>query len=362
MKDLTLSASPHVTQKNNSTRLIMLDVIIALIPALTAGIVFFGYHVAINAVVCVASCFGFELLFSLILRKDFSKSAVKSSSCFDLSCIVTGLILSLNLPSKIIVDAWNLNVYSGNNVVFSFDTVFVCIIGSLFAIVLVKLLFGGIGKNFANPAASARIFLFLCFGLKAITTTAFASSALAGNTGATWLSGTKPTLSGNGLLDLFLGNRGSAAAGETCMIAIIIGYVYLSVKKVIDFRTPLILLGSLIVFSLIFDGISRNLSGTALIYNSLANVMSGGIAFASVFMATDYSTTPNTFLGNVIFAVGVALFTMLIRTFASYPEGASFAILIMNVFTPLIDKFVYPKPFGYVKPVSQKKTKEAQND
>ncbi|MDE7395574.1 MAG: RnfABCDGE type electron transport complex subunit D, partial [Clostridiales bacterium] len=198
MKSLTLSTSPHIRQRKRTTRSIMLDVLVALTPALVMAILFFGYHVLINAVVCMGSCFGFELLFSLILKKDFSKKAVKESSCWDCSCLVTGLILALNLPSVMIVKGWNLNVYRAipagarpvDYVAFSWDTLFLCIIGSLVAIVLVKLLFGGIGKNFANPAATARVFLFLAVGMTWVNTTGL-GDVLAASTGATWLSGNK---------------------------------------------------------------------------------------------------------------------------------------------------------------------------
>lgn len=360
MNKLTVSASPHITKQGNSTRNIMLDVIIALAPALIAATVFFGYHVIINAVVCVIFCFGFELLYSLVVKKSFSKKNVKESTCWDLSCVVTGLILALNLPAKSIVKGWNFNIYStmpdivGVNAVdyinFSFDSVLICIIGSLVAIVLVKMLFGGIGKNFANPAATARVFLLLTFGLSFVNSSG--AFGLAGSSGATWLSGDRLTNNQSMFLNMFIGNRGSAAVGETCMIALMLGFVYLSVKKVIDFRIPLIIIVSTALFALIFDGLLvRELSGPRLVNNMYAHIMSGGIVFGAIFMATDYSTSPNTFIGNVIFGVGIALFTVLIRVYTGKPEGVSFAILFMNLFVPLIDKLIYPRPFGRIKPI-----------
>ncbi|MDE6398173.1 MAG: RnfABCDGE type electron transport complex subunit D, partial [Clostridiales bacterium] len=170
MKNLTVSSSPHIAQKSKTTRSIMLDVLIALAPAFVMAVLYFGYHVLINAIVCMGSCLAFELLFSCILKKDFSKQAVKTSSCWDCSCLVTGLILALNLPRVIVVDGWDLNAYrampSGaravDYVAFS-GAIILCVLASLVAIVLVKLLFGGLGKNFANPAATARVFLFLAF-------------------------------------------------------------------------------------------------------------------------------------------------------------------------------------------------------
>ncbi len=365
MKNLKVSVSPHIRQGSKTTRSIMLDVLIALMPSLVMAIIYFGYHVLINAVVCMGSCFAFELLYTLILKKDFSRKAVRESSCWDCSCLVTGLILALNLPRVMRVDGWDLNVYgksllnSGlraeDSIVFGGDTVILCVIGSLIAIVLVKMLFGGIGKNFANPAATARIFLLLAFGF-AFTNTTGLGDTLPASTGATWLSGAKAT-DGNTLINMFIGNRGAAAVGETCIIALLIGYVYLSIRKVIDFRIPLIIMGSAAVMALLFDGAVNGLTGAKLFGNMAAHLMSGGLLFGAIFMATDYSTSPNTFWGSALFAFGIALFTMLIRAFGSYPEGMSFAILVMNITVPLIDKYIVPRPFGYEKKVKVKKPK-----
>lgn len=353
-ENYTVSASPHITKSYHTTRGIMFDVIIALMPCLFVSILFFGYHVAVNLVFCLIGCVGSELLFNLIMSKKWNKEGVKQSSITDLSAVVTAIILTLNLPAKIKVPGWDVNVYAKNSahmvddILFSFDTIVFCLVGSIFAILIVKMLFGGIGKNFANPAAMGRIFLFAILPLAAVQTVGMVGTA---STGATWLSsGDKLTNNPKLFLNLFLGNTGSAAVGETCVIAILLGYLYLSVRKVIDWRIPLILVGSAAVFALLFDGaISMKLSGARLINNMIAHVLSGGLLFGAVFMATDYSTSPNTFLGNVIFAVGIALITMLIRVFASYPEGMSFAIVIMNIVSPLIDKYVVPKPFGYQK-------------
>lgn len=349
----TVSASPHITKPNHTTRTLMLDVILALSPCLFAAIIYFGHHVAINLLCCLIGCVGSELLFDLIVSRKWNWEGVKQSSITDCSAVVTAVILTLNLPAKIRVSGWDLNVYlkgaehTVDNIVFSFDTVVLCLVGSIFAIMAVKMLFGGIGKNFANPAAMGRIFLFVFAPLAAVQTIGLAGTV---STGATWLSGDKATNASGLFLNMFLGNTGSAAVGETCVIAILIGYLYLSIRKVIDWRIPLVLVGSAAVFALLFDGvISMQLSGARLFNNMIAHVLSGGLLFGSVFMATDYSTSPNTFKGNVIFAVGIALITMLIRVFAGYPEGMSFAIVIMNIASPLIDKYVVPKPFGYQK-------------
>lgn len=368
MKNLTVAASPHITQKSKTTRSIMLDVLIALMPVLVMSVLYFGYHVLINAVVCMGSCLGFELLYTLICKKDFSKKAVKGSSCWDCSCLVTGLILALNLPRVMAVKGWDLNVYaqmpeSGARAVdyitFSGDTVIVCILASLVAIVLVKMLFGGIGKNFANPAVTARVFLFLAFASSFTwTNTTGLGDWLPASTGATWLSsGSKLTNNQTMFFNMFIGNRGASAVGETCMIALLLGYLYLSIRKVIDFRLPLIIVGSAAVMALLFDGLPRHLVGARLVNNMYAHIMSGGLVFGAIFMATDYATSPNTFWGNALYGFGIALFTMLIRVFGKYPEGMSFAILIMNAVTPLIDKYIVPRPFGYTKKIKEKPKK-----
>jgi len=349
---LVISSSPHVSA-NNTTRKIMLDVIIALLPSIVASTVIFGYMALINCIVCALSCFVFELLYEVI----FNKKKASQTTAKDLSCVVTGIIFALNLPTYISV--WGWNIKSGDVVVFSFDTILICILGSLFAIAIVKMLFGGIGKNFANPAMAARVFLFLAFSTSFATVFSTDTWGKTITTGATWLTDDSINLNGKVLLDFFIGKRGSAAVGETCIVAILLGYIYLSIKKIIDWRLPLIIVGSLAVFVLLFDGIlDKKLSGAMLIKNTLAHILNGGIIFAAVFMATDYSTSPNTFFGGVIFGIGIALITSLIRVYGSYPEGISFAILIMNIATPLIDKYIVPHPFGYVKP-SKNKTKSS---
>lgn len=340
MDKFIVSTSPHVTAKRNTTRSIMLEVLIALLPLVIVSTVYFGYHVVINVVVCCASCFGFELLYEKIYKgKAFS---FKKASVHNLSCFVTAVILALNLPST--MQIWGLNVVNGGVVILSFDVIISCILGSAFAIVIVKQLFGGIGKNFINPALGARVFLFLCFG----SLFAPVASVFDATTSATWLS-TKEIVSGATLLQMFLGTTGSSAVGETCVIALIVSYVYLAIRKIIDWKLPLVIILSTFCFALLFDGLVNGLVGISLINNALAHVLSGGLIFSAVFMATDYATSPNTNLGRIIFGVGIGIITMVMRCFCMYPEGVSFAILVMNIATPLIDKYVYPKPFGSQK-------------
>lgn len=350
-----VSASPHISSKN-STRRIMIDVLIALTPCFIAAVVFYGYHVVINLFVCLLFCFGSELLYNLIISKKFNHEGVKQSSVFDLSFAVTAVILALNIPAVMPVSKWGMNATnSAGAIVFSFDTVVLCALGSIFSIMLVKMLFGGIGRNFANPAATGKIFLFIAFGALgafSVTDSLFASSVQ--TTGATWL-GTRESVSGALLLDMFLGNTATASVGETCVIAILCGYVYLSVRRVIDPRLPLIVIGSTTLFVFLFDVIPSGERGVAMLYRTLAHMLSGGLLFGSVFMATDFATSPNTFVGSAVFGVGIGLITALIRSFGIFPEGFSFALVIMNLTVPLIDKYIVPKPFGYVKPPKKEK-------
>lgn len=361
MNELHVSASPHING-DNSVRKIMIDVLIALVPALAAATLFFGYHVIINTIVCLLGCYFSEVAYNAIAKKFRGKDALLNSSVRDLSFAVTAVILALNLPAYMQIKGWGLNFFfSDGSLAFSFDTVFACLLGSVFAIIICKMLFGGIGKNFANPACGGRIFLFIAFGASfaAVGT----SIGLDGVTGATWLTD-NTAVTGSLVLDMFLGRTGASAAGETSVLAILIGFIYLSVKRVIDFRTPLVLIGSFAVFIFLFDVLPNGGTASEMGLRLVAQLFSGGLVFGSVFMATDYSTSPNTFKGNVIFAVGVALFTALIRAFGSLPEGFSFALLIMNIATPLIDKYILPRPFGYVKQTKQKgeaeKTEAAQ--
>ncbi len=353
-----VSASPHISNRKNSTRRIMIDVLIALVPCLVAACVFYGYHVVVNLAVCLAFCFVSELLYGLIKSKNFNIENVKKSSVFDISFAVTAVILTLNLPA--VMNVWGICAKnSAGAVVFSFDTVVLCALGSIFAVMLVKMLFGGIGRNFANPACTARIFLFIAFGgAGAFVTDSLFAGGLA-STGATWL-GTRDNVSGSMLLDMFLGNTPTAAVGETCVIAVLIGYVYLSCRRVIDFRVPLMVVGSAALFVFVFDVIPSGARGLNMLYSLVAHVMSGGLLFGAVFMATDYSTSPNTFAGTAVFAVGIGLVTALIRSFGAFPEGFSFALLVMNLVVPLLDKYIVPKPFGYVKQAKEKKRKSAK--
>lgn len=308
MNKLIVSSSPHIRTKNETPR-IMIDVIIALLPALLAGVYIFGLRALLITATCVLTCVVSEFLFNLITKKQ--------QTIFDLSAVVTGIILALNISVN--AEIWQ------------------CVIGSVFAIIVVKCLFGGLGCNFANPAVTGRIFLLLCFtGSIGGGATPVVTSNPELTSGATPLAVIEKGGELPSLLDMFLGLRGGAI-GETCIVAILIGFIYLVARKVIHFETPLIMVATVFVLSLIVDN-SINMA--------LYQVLSGGLVFGAVFMATDYVTTPITRSGKMIFAFGCGLITFLIRYFGTYPEGVSFAIILMNILSPYIEKWTAPKAFG----------------
>ncbi len=314
-----VSASPHKTG-NDTTRRMMLDVLIALLPCLVAGVVFYGLWSLLLVAVCMVTCFASEQLFNLVRKKPFT---------FDLSALVTGLILGLNLPPRA---PW-----------------YIPIIGGVFAIVLVKMLFGGLGKNFANPAATARVFLLLAYSgvMTSWIGADVSGNILAGDvaTSATYLGGGTAALADSFLgvrgywawvLQLFLGYTGGSI-GETCSLAILLGFIYLTVRRVIDWRIPLSYLLTAAVMTLICYGDA---------YEILLQLLSGGMLFGAVFMATDYATSPKWRYNRILYGVGLGIITMLIRAFGTYPEGTSLAILIMNLLVPLMDKYILPVRFG----------------
>ncbi len=311
MEKLIVSTSPHI-QSKDSTQSIMRDVIIALLPAAVAGTILFGWKALITILVCVGTAVLSEFLFNLIVKKE--------QTVTDLSAVVTGLILALSLPAK--AEIWH------------------CIVGSVFAIVVVKCLFGGIGCNFANPAATARVFLLIAFSASIGGATAPALGGADLVASATPLEiiklGTGAELPS--LLDMFLGNR-AGAIGETSVLALILGGVYLIVRRVIKWQVPVIYIATVFLLSLI---IKQDLT------IALYQVLGGGLVIAAFFMITDYSTTPINTLGKMVFAFGCGVITVLIRFWGSYPEGVSFAILLMNILSPYIEKLCAKKPFGKV--------------
>lgn len=307
--DLIVSSSPHVWSKTTTSK-IMLDVLIALLPAAFASVVLFGLQAFILIVSCVASAILAEWIFQALCKQKVTIS--------DLSAAVTGLLLALNLPASV---PW----WQG-------------VIGSIIAVVVVKGLFGGIGKNFANPAITARVIMLLAFS--ATVGAAVQPSIVDATSTATPLYilkenyGILPSL-----FEMFVGLRGGAI-GETCAIALSIGGIYLMARKVITWHTPVIFVGTVFILMLILNGN---------VEVALYEILSGGLLIGAIFMATDYATTPTRAWGKVIFAIGCAIITVAIRMWGSYPEGVSFSILFMNILTPYIDRLTRKKPFGGVR-------------
>ena len=326
MKKLTVSASPHV-RSSFTVPGIMLDVIIALIPALIASIVIFGFRSLLITAVCVVSCVAFEYISRKIMKRDNTIS--------DLSAIVTGMLLAFNLP--VTIPLW------------------MCVIGCFFAIVVVKQFFGGIGQNFVNPAIGGRIVMLVSFssamtnwseplkwkdGLDAVSAaTPLASLEAGGSTDAL------PSL-----LEMFLGVRGGCI-GETCAVALLLGFVYLLIRRVIKPVIPLCFVGTVAVIMLI--------AGKGSFEFMIYEVLAGGLLLGAIFMATDYATSPLTTKGKVIFAIGCGVITAVIRLFANLPEGVSYSIIIMNILVPHIETLTKPLPFGAEKEKKSKKEEAA---
>ena len=342
-----MSSSPHVST-NKTTRNIMLDVIIALVPATIAGSLIFGLYSLLVVATSIISAVCGEVIFNKITKKE--------STVGDLSAVVTGLILGLNLPPTI--------------------SLHIPVIGGLFAIIVVKMLLGGLGKNFANPAMTARIFLVLAFTAQMTVFVApidlsKGASALVENfplmfkhehfgaidalAQATPLANIKQGILPNiaspegnkyTLLSLFLGTHGGTI-GETSAVALLIGGVYLVVRKVIDWKIPVIYLAtsSLMILALYQGNYQLILPG----------LMSGGLLLGAIYMATDYSSSPNYKWAVVVYAIGLGILTEIFRKYSSMNEGVSFAILLMNIITPLLDKYIFPRSFGYIK---EKKVKD----
>jgi electron transport complex protein RnfD len=318
MANFVVSGTPHVRSKE-SIQSIMRDVIIALVPATAAGIYYFGINALILIIAAIASSVIFEALCQKIMKKPVTVS--------DLSAVVTGLLLAMNLPAA--------------------APVWVAIVGSAFAIIFGKQLFGGLGQNFINPALAGRAFLLASYPTE--MTTWSVPNGLEVADAATYATPLAQLKAGNleaSLGELVLGQCGGTI-GETCAIALIIGGVYLLYKHVISWKIPVIYIATV---AILFGVIGRH--GVRM---PLQEIMAGGVMLGGIFMATDYASSPVTPKGQIIFAVGAGLITYLIRTFGGYPEGVSYSILIMNCCVPLIERFTEPTIFGALP-----KTKEAK--
>lgn len=303
---LLITSSPHL-HCGMSTRGVMLDVLIALSPSAVASVLLFGWRAAAVILVCVASCVAAEVLSRLAMKRD--------QTVGDLSCIVTGVLLAFNLPATI--PLWQ------------------AALGGVVAVVVAKQMFGGLGQNFVNPALAGRIVLMASFpeamnnwiaplqGTGADAVTSATPLAVAAQGGELSYS----------LTEMFFGIR-PGCLGETCAMALLLGGIYLVVRRVISPVTPVIYIGTVFVLTWILGE------------NPVTQVLSGGLLLGAIFMATDYTTSPINKAGKVVFAVGCGLLTVLIRLYGSLPEGVSFAIVIMNILTPLIERATRPLPFG----------------
>ena len=347
---IVISTPPHVKSKR-TTRGIMLDVIIALFPCMVAGIVYFGWQAAVIELVAMVACVATEFVYYFIANKGFAnkckdagKVCVRWWKQFDLTSVVTGIILALILPATA---QW-----------------YEVLIGSIFAIAIVKMLFGGTGKNLVNPAAAGRVFMAISFA--AITTyvapqfgsLSVQTPVFSGPTNLSTLLSAYPETELT-VWDLFLGTGVAGCIGETCKLAIIVGYIYLCVRGVIKWWQPLL-------FIVVFGFAAVFMSGFAFIATGgyifdmelfLPHLFSGGVLFGAVFMFPDYVTSPKGVYGQILYYVVAGLLVAVLRYFTKL-EVTSFVIMLMNLFVPLIDKYLIRKPFGYkkVKKVKEKKT------
>ena len=312
-KLLTVSPSPHA-RRGVTTASIMKEVMIALLPATVWGIYIFGLPAAIVVLTSVLACVLFEALTQIILRRPVTIS--------DCSAAVTGLLLALNLPASV--------------------PLYVPIVGSAFAIIVVKQLFGGLGKNIMNPALAARVFLMLTWADKMTAFPAAYDRGFDAVASATPLESLKTgaMAEGTSLLDLFLGKTGGCI-GEISVLMLLVGGVYLMIRKIITWHIPVAFIGTVAIVTFLFP-----IGGADRLTFMTASLCTGGLMIGAFFMATDYVTSPVTAVGRLIYGVGCGLLVILLRYFGSYPEGVSFAILIMNALVWYLDMFTKPRVFG----------------
>ncbi|MCL6591305.1 MAG: RnfABCDGE type electron transport complex subunit D [Firmicutes bacterium] len=309
--NLITGSSPHIRNGVNTPR-IMLDVIIALTPAAVAAIYFFKWQAFLLLLVTIVTCMISEYVWTKLVKKE--------NTLKDLSAIVTGILLAFNLSPC--VPLW------------------VAAIGGVFAIIIAKQLFGGLGHNFINPALAARAFLMASWP---VWMTSWKATGIDAASSATPLALIKKGAEVSGqlpsLTNLFIGNVGGCI-GETSALALLIGAVYLLARKVITLEIPMAFIGTVAIVTWIFGG-TRWFSG-----NFSYHILAGGLMLGAFFMATDYTTSPVTSMGKLIMGCGCGLLTSVIRLYGGYPEGVSYAILLMNLTVPLIDKLILPKSFG----------------
>ena len=315
---LVIAPAPHV-QSTRSTASIMRDVVIALLPALAVSTFVFGWNVLAVTALSVAACVAFEFLIQKFLVRG------ELILC-NWSAVVTGVLLAFNLPATI---PW-----------------WIVVIGAFVAIAVGKMPFGGLGKNPFNPALVGRVFLLIAYPVQMTTFPVPARGAFDALSGATPLAAVKHGAAADvlGVQELLLGNM-PGSLGEVAALMLLAGFVYLLWRKVITWHTPVTIFATMALFAFVV-ALARGGEGAQLWQFPLFHLLAGGAMLGAIFMATDYSTSPMTVKGSVIFAVGIGVITMLIRLWGAYPEGMSFAILIMNATVPLINKYVKPKRFG----------------
>ncbi len=314
---LTIAPSPHV-QSDRSTACIMRDVVIALLPALVVSTVVFGANVLFITALSVCACVVFEYLIQRFIVRG-------ATTVGNWSAIVTGVLLAFNLPATI---PW-----------------WIVLIGAFVAIGIAKMTFGGLGKNPFNPALVGRVFLLIAYPVQM---TSFPEvdgfDALSGATPLAAVKQGTVSASAHDVQDLMLGNM-PGSLGEVAALALLAGFVYLLWRKVITWHIPVTILATMAVFAGIVAA-CNGMTGVALWQFPLFHVLAGGALLGSIFMATDYATSPMTVKGGIVFAIGIGAITMCIRLWGAYPEGMSFAILIMNSVVPLLNKYIKPKRFG----------------
>ena len=315
--ELTISSSPHV-HSPVTTNTIMRDVVIALLPALAGSVYFFGFRALMVTLISVAACVFFEWSWSKLMKTD--------NKVYDLSAVVTGMLLAFVCP--VTIPYWTI------------------ILGGFFAIIVVKMLFGGLGKNIVNPALAGRAFMFswpvlmntwVKVGFENAAGVISAADAVTAATPMASLHG--GTLPEASVMDLFLGNVGGSL-GETSALLLLIGFVYLLIRKVLTIRIPLAYIGTVAVLAFLFPMGNDRLTWMA------SHLFGGGLMLGALFMATDYVTSPITKLGQIIYGIGCGVITILIRYFGGYPEGVSYAILVMNCCVVLLDRIGRTKKFG----------------
>lgn len=317
--NLTVSSAPHI-RSNDNTRKIMLDVLIALAPALIAAVWFFGIRALALTVVSAAVCVAAEALLCLVLRKPVT-------TVLDLSAVVTGVLLAFSLPAS--CPYW------------------VVIVGDVFAIVVVKGLIGGLGQNIFNPALGGRAFVMLLwpagvtrFAAAGTSYSLIGVDIVAGSTPLQTMS--RGTLPSESLLDMFMGNIGGCI-GEVCVLALLIGFAWLLYRRVISWRIPVAYIGAVAVLTLVFY------KGDSALSWMLYSVMGGGVMLGAIFMATDYATSPALPAAQIVYGLGCGVLTVIIRYFGIFPEGVTYAILIMNACAWALDRAMPMRRFGVAK-------------